>query len=52
MILPAPAVIGAKNGQTTLRLLGDSTPSIQPTLAHVAFSLATIPNGNCFAKRV
>jgi hypothetical protein len=46
------AVIWAKNGEATLCLLGDSTPSIQPTLANVASSLATNPNGNCFAKRV
>jgi hypothetical protein len=46
------AVIWAKNGEATLCLLGDATPSIQPTLASVASSLATIPNANCFAKRI
>jgi hypothetical protein len=46
------AVIWAKKAEDTLCLLGDENPSIQPTLANVASSLAIIPNNNCFAKRI
>ena len=45
------AVIWAKRGEGQLCLLGDQRPSIQPTLADVARSLATVPPANCFVRR-
>ena len=45
------AVIWAKRSETVLCLLGDSTPSIQPTLAAVASSLSTLPESACFTRQ-
>lgn len=45
------AVIWAKRSENVLCLLGDSTPSIQPTLAAVASSLSTLPESACFTRQ-
>ena len=45
------SVIWAKRGDGQLCLLGDQSPSIQPTLADVARSVATVPQSNCFVRR-
>ena len=44
------AVIWAKKSETTLCLLGDQNPSIQPTLDAVEASLKTLPDLGCFSK--
>lgn len=41
------AIWSLRNGQL-LCLLGDQIPTIQPTLADVSASLATVPESNCF----
>lgn len=45
------AVIWAKRSEAVLCFLGDSTPSIQPTLAAVASSLSTLPESACFTRQ-
>lgn len=45
------AVIWAKKSETVLCLLGDETPSIQPTLANVASSLAVQPDSACYTRQ-
>jgi hypothetical protein len=45
------AVIWAKKRENLLCLLGDETPSIQPTLADVAASLSTLPESACFTQQ-
>lgn len=45
------AVIWAKKSETVLCLLGDESPSIQPTLADVASSLAVQPDAACYTRQ-
>lgn len=47
----ASAVIWAKKSESVLCLLGDETPSIQPTLADVASSLAVQPDAGCYTRQ-
>lgn len=45
------AVIWAKRSEAVLCLLGDESPSIQPTLSDVSASLSILPVPACFTKQ-